>query len=226
MKFAPYSYSRLSTHEQCARKFKYSYIDKIPVGYVDRTALLKGGAVHSILENYPDKSTHKLAPKYQYIADKFISTELAEKYLSVDSNREVHFGLNKDLEPTEYRDKNAIFRGKIDHVCIIDGVLYLIDWKTGKLKDIRWQDFRQLLFYAIYFFKKYSKINKIKISYVYVEHESENDILLERQYLDKYTKELTDMIDAAENDEEFRKSESKLCEWCDFKDHCSEDINK
>ena len=69
MKFAPYSFSRLATHKNCPRKFRYSYIDKIPSGRVDRTAVLKGAAVHSIIENYPNESSHKLAPDYKHIVD-------------------------------------------------------------------------------------------------------------------------------------------------------------
>jgi CRISPR/Cas system-associated exonuclease Cas4 (RecB family) len=78
------------------------------------------------------------------------------------------------------------------------------------------------MFYAIYFFQRYENINTIKISYVYVEHEDmENSIVLERKYLENYVKELFDMIHAAENDKIFVKNESHLCNWCDFKEHCS-----
>lgn len=117
----PYSFSKLSTHVQCPRKYKYAYIDKAPEDQdVDITALLKGRAVHSIIENYPNKSTHAWAPKYQHIADKFFRTSLAKKYLTIPSTREHKFGISKKLEPTEYNDKEALFRGLIDYITIID----------------------------------------------------------------------------------------------------------
>ena len=224
-KYAPYSFSKLSTYNNCARKFKYSYLDKAPKDKVDNTALLKGGAIHSILEHYPNDARHKLAPKYQHIVDSFISTDLAKRYLEEYSIREFDFGLDKDLVPTSYSDKNAMFRGSVDYICTIDDVLHLIDWKSGKSKDPKWQVYDQLMFYAIYFFKAYENINTIRISYVYVEHEGrENDIILERQYLDTYVKQLTDNIRLVEEEESFDKSVGVLCKWCDFRTHCEQDV--
>jgi CRISPR/Cas system-associated exonuclease Cas4 (RecB family) len=225
MKYSPYSFSKLATHKHCNRKFKYNYIDKAPKDKMDMTALLKGGAVHSILEHYPNESSHKLAPKYQHIADKFIVTNLGEKYLTQDSIREFDFGLTMDLMPTSYSDKEALFRGSVDFICTIDDVLHLCDWKTGKYKEPKWQEYDQLMFYGIYFFQRYPTINTIKISYVYIEHEDhENTIELQREYLTTYVNQLLELIKNVETDEVFEKSPGRLCEWCDFKTHCSSDI--
>lgn len=222
MKFAPYSFSKLSTHKQCNRKFKYNYIDKAPKDKTDMTALLKGGAIHSIIEHYPNETSHKLAPKYQHIVDKFISTNLGEKYLTVDSIREFDFGLTKKLGPTSYSDKDALFRGSVDFICTIDKVLHLCDWKSGKYKDPKWQEYDQLMFYGIYFFQRYPTIDTIKISYVYVEHDDlENAIVLERKFLDTYVSQLIELINNVENDIDYNKNPSKLCDYCDFKTHCS-----
>lgn len=223
-KYAPYSYSKISIHNQCNRKFKYQYLDKAPKSKSDITPLLKGGAVHSILENYPTPSTHKLAPKFQYIADKFIETDLGQKYLNLESIREYNFGLTKQLAPCKYSDKDALFKGSIDFITKIDDVLHLNDWKTGKLKEEKWQDFDQLMFYAIYFFMRYPTINKIVISYVYVEHEEhENKITLFRENLNNYVSTLLDLINAAETDTIFAKNITPLCDWCAFQEHCQQD---
>lgn len=225
MKYTPYSFSKISTHKHCNRKFKYNYIDKAPKDKMDMTALLKGGAVHSILEHYPNESSHKLAPKYQHIADKFIVTNLGEKYLTQDSIREFDFGLTKELYPTEYSNKDALFRGSVDFICTIDNVLHLCDWKTGKYKDPKWQEYDQLMFYGIYFFQRYPTIDIIKISYVYVEHEDmENDITLTRQHLDTYISQLIELITNIETDNCFNKNTGPLCNWCEFKTHCESDI--
>lgn len=105
-------------------------------------------------------------------------------------------------------------------------ILHLVDWwrKSGKYKDPKWQEYDQLMFYAIYFFQRYSNINTIKISYVYIEHEDmENDIILERQYLNRYIDELMQLINNAENDDVFVKNPGRLCEYCDFRSHCKSD---
>jgi CRISPR/Cas system-associated exonuclease Cas4 (RecB family) len=226
MKYAPYSFSRLNTHNSCNRKFKYSYIDKVQPENTDKTALLKGGALHSIIEHFPDNSPHKLAPKYQHIFNKFIISDLGKWYLFRDSIREYDFGLDYNLNPCSYNNKQALFRGSVDFICTIDNILHLCDWKSGNLKDEKYQSYDQLMFYAVYFFQKYEKIKTIKISYVYIEHENqENTMTLERKYLNVYTKQLTEMIESAENDTIHKKNITRLCDYCEFKKHCSEDIN-
>lgn len=225
MKYAPYSFSAMNTYIQCPRKYKYSKIDKIPSENTDRTALLKGSAIHDILEKFPESSSYKLAPKYQHIADKFIESNLGKKYIFSESIRELKFGLSTSLKECSFYNKdNTLFRGSIDHMCIIDDRLNLIDWKTGKYKDLKYQDFNQLIFYAIFIFLKYEDLQEIRISFVYVEHNLENDLLLKRENLKSYIKEMITVIKDIENDKEFVKNPSRLCEWCDFRIHCSKDI--
>jgi CRISPR/Cas system-associated exonuclease Cas4 (RecB family) len=224
MKFSPFSFSKLSTHNQCNRKFKYNYIDKIKVDKPISEALLKGGAVHSILEHYPNKSTHKLAPKYADIAIKFLKTDIAHELYMYESVREFDFGLTSELQPCEYKDKSALFRGSVDYIFTNEKGLHLIDWKTGKLKEEKWQSYEQLMFYAIYFFQRYPKIEKTTISYIYVEHEnSHNTLTLERKYLQNYINQLFDLINAVETDTSFNKNVSKLCDYCDFQEICEND---
>ncbi len=224
MKYSPYSFSKINTYS-CNRKFKYNYIDKVKQQPQNMEPLLKGGAVHHILEHHPEKSTHKLAPKYQHIADKFLKSKLGLKYLSKDSIREFDFGLTKELTPTEYKDKDALFRGSIDFMYNDGEKLVIIDWKSGKIKDQKWQDYTQLNWYAIYFFQKYPKLNQILISYVYIEHDNyENPLLLDRKYLDNYINDLTSKIHNIEQDTEFSKNETKLCDWCNYQQHCINDI--
>lgn len=221
LSYAPYSFSKLDVYSLCPRKFLFKYIRKIKGKQKDMTPLLKGGAVHSILEKHPERSTHKLAPKWQHIADDFIRTHLGLKYLGESSIREFSFGLTADMNPTEYSDKKAIFRGSIDYICIVDGVLHLIDWKTGKIKEQKWQNFDQLMFYAVYFFNRYPDVEEIKISFVYVEHENyENFINLSRDFLGNYTHQLLQQIKDVETDRTMKKKPGPLCPYCDYLELC------
>lgn len=222
MKYAPYSFSKLSTYKQCSRKFKYQYIDKLPVKFVETEALKKGKAIHKILEHYPiEVNTNN---NYKEIANNFINSDLGKKYLNLESVREYKFGIDKQLNPCSYNDKSCLLRGFIDFICKINNELYLIDFKTGKYKDEKYQDYSQLLYYAIYFFQKEPNISKIKISYVYVEHDNlENIMELDRQYLDNYKIDLLKLINSAEYDTSFNKTKTKLCDYCNFLDFCQKD---
>jgi len=221
MSFKPYSFSKISVYENCPRQFKYKYIDKLPTAPKDMTPLLKGSAVHNILENYPNKGTHKLQEKYQFIVDEFLDSDY-KKLFDYPNLREQAIALDDTLSPKPY-GKNVLFRGYIDYMCFIDGILHIIDWKTGKLKDLKYQNFNQLLFYSIYMFKKYPKVNQIKIRYVYIEHKLENSILLDRKYLSKYINDLITIIDKIENEKTFPKNKQVLCNWCDYQEFCNND---
>lgn len=220
MRFAPYSFSKMDTYVQCPKKFQFSYIDKLPKKPQDLTPLLKGGAVHNILELHPEPATHKLAPQYQHIVDEFLATELGQKSLKTESVREYKLGIDKELKPCKYSDKKALFRGIVDYIHTDENVLHLKDWKTGKAKELKWQNFSQLIFYAIYFFQKYPTIDKIYISYIYVEHNTHNSLLLERQYLDNYKVKMLSIIKDIETDQVFEKKPQRLCDWCDYQEHC------
>lgn len=219
----PLSFSSLNNYKNCPRQFKYTKLDKIPEGPRDMTALLKGGAVHDILEKFPETSNHKLAKKYFHIAENFIKSELGMKYIFTKSSREYAFGLDEQFKELSFFDKSAIFRGKIDHICIIDNVLHVIDWKTGKYREEKWQDYDQLLFYSVFLFEKYN-VDKIRISFVYVEHNIENPLVLLRENLDSYKTQLKGSIQTLLEDKEFKKNPTKLCNWCPFQKHCQQDI--
>lgn len=221
MKFAPYSFSRISTYNTCPKKFDYQYNQKIKVPFVYSEALIKGGCVHHILENHPNVSTHKHQAKYQHIADKFLETDLGQHIFSYEHKREIDIGLTKDLELCDYKDKTAMFRGSVDCMAFDGTTMMLIDYKTGKLRDEKYTNYDQLSWYAIYFFIRYPKLENINISYVYVEHENQfkhKDYT--RDDLETLTKTLTDNINKIEQDENFEHNIGPLCNYCDFQDHC------
>lgn len=226
----PYSFSKISIWNTCPRKFKYKYIDDVEPDEIDATPLKRGLNLHSILENY----NGEIESVNNDIIVNFINSKIGQKYLSGEvlskSIRELQIGLKYENDvfiPVEncVYSKDLIFYGKIDYICVVDGVLNLIDWKSGKYKDMKYQSFDQLLYYAIYFFLKEKKINTIRISYVYIEHQLENNIYLEREFLDKYIKNLKSEIYSVETSE-FEKKPNQFCYNCQFNEHCTKDINK
>lgn len=233
LKYQPYSFSKISTYKGCPRKFKYQYIDKIGK-YEDSPALIKGRTVHYLIENsqlspeeYSDEMKQNIQdyPGTLDIKKNFEESDLGKKYLlDIDKTaiQEFKIGLSNSLEPAEYA-KESLFNGIIDYICVKDGVLYLCDFKTGRYKEVRFQDYSQLLYYAIYFFQKY-KIQKIVISFIYVEHNLENDIELDIQYLNNYKRELLTSIKTIEEDIIFAEKKSKLCDYCVFKEICFPEI--
>lgn len=229
LKFTPYSFSKISTYKTCPRKFKYQYIDKIGT-FLDTPALIKGRTIHYLIENsslLPEQYTDEMKqniidfPETLEIKRRFEESELGIKYLrNIDKNAVIEYklGLTKMLDACSY-NRDSLFNGIVDYICVKDSVLYLVDWKSGRYKDARYQDYNQLLFYSIYFFQKYN-ITKIIISFVYVEHNIENDLELDITYLDSYKRELLLPIKTIEEDNSFEMNKTRLCDWCGFKPLC------
>lgn len=218
MKYNPYSFSKLSTYEKCPKHFKFKYIDNLEED--EKECLKKGSEIHSILENFTDYKHNNR------IVEEFISSDLGKKYLEFINNskpnrKEFAFGLTKQLEPCSFEDETCLFRGKVDLMFVKDKMLNLIDYKTGKYKDERYQNYEQLIFYAIYFFYTYKYIRWIRISFVYVEHCLENHLILSRDSLPIYIKKMISLISKIEHEEQFNCNMSRLCDYCSFKDLCN-----
>lgn len=223
MKYNPYSYSKISVYNQCPKKFKYKYIDKVKVPYVYSEPLIKGGCIHSILEYHPDKSPHKHQEKYQYIVDNFLDTDLGREIFMYDGKCEIDFGLTRKLEPCDYYNKEALFRGSVDRMLYNESQnkMILLDYKSGNIPDEKYMSYKQLSWYALYFFIKYPKLENIQISYVYVEHnEKERSLTFSRNNINELKIDLLKNITNIEVTNDFSTNTSSLCEYCEYQEHC------
>ena len=212
-----YTFSKISSYLSCPRKFKYQYIDKIKVPLKD--CFKKGNAIHNILEKY--RADNQIAST---IVNSFFESELGKEFKNILTNkntkREISIGLTNDFKNCSYYDKQCFYRGRVDLVFVDDNnILNIVDYKTGKYKEERFQDFNQLLTYALYFFNS-SRIERVKLRYVYVEHCLENTLEISKDVCMSTVKYISDSVNSIENDNKFMKKISKLCDYCEFKETC------
>ena len=92
----------------------------------------------------------------------------------------------------------------------------ICDYKTGKYKEN--QDFSQLLTYSLYF-KNY---DKIKINYLYVEHNKINSKVVTKEDIEKTQDFIIKTTDIILQDKTFRRTGGKHCNWCQFSEKCDE----
>lgn len=222
----------MNTWVQCPRKFKFKYIDKIKVKD-DQTALNKGKLVHCMLEHNGDKekiqgsrdfkqSKNHMTPDeikgcikvYQNFKESSIS-----KWLDTTESmfNELSIAMDKDLNTVKYDSEDALFRGFIDKVSHKNDVLILCDYKTGRYNNN--QNYDQLLYYGISLFSL-MPFDKIMMMFVYVEHNKYNMKVLHRKDIKKYQKALLTNIKNIEEDQEFCKNETALCDWCSYRSLC------
>ena len=213
-----FSFSSLSAYNTCPFSYKLAYIDKIePVRSI---ALVKGSNVHAILEKYPVIQEKEYKYNEKEIAFYFLNkcilngVQLKEILTKRKTAREFKFGLTKNFENDTYKD--SFFHGIIDLIYFDNDVLNICDYKTGKFKEN--QDFSQLLTYSL-FFKNY---DKIKINYLYVEHNKINSKVVTKEDIEKTQDFIIKTTDIISEDKVFKRNCGKHCNWCQFSEKCDE----
>ena len=212
-----FSFSSLSAYNTCPFSYKLAYIDKVKP--VRSTALVKGSNVHSILEKFPDFIASKeFKFNENLIVSNFLNSEIGNYFKDVLLNkktaREFKFGLTKNFENDTFKD--SFFHGIIDLIYFDNDELNLCDYKTGKFKEN--QDFSQLLTYSL-FFKNY---DKIKINYIYVEHNKVNSKVVTKEDIEKTQDFIIKTTDIISEDKVFKRNCGKHCAWCQFSEKCDE----
>lgn len=224
-KYAPYSYSKMSLYKSCPRKFKFNYIDKIKIKS-DKVVFERGNFLHKIFELYPNKDFEfkfrfpEVEQEKDSILDFVYSSietnERLNKIMKTKLKAEQVFNFNLDLKPIKDK-KNSIFTGFIDHLSFDDGILTIVDWKSGKTKNH--SSIEQLRKYAIWAFSAFKQVNQIDLILWYVE---QNELIEETLNRDSFNPSyiLTE-IQVIETDSEFQINKTEECKWCDYFEHCN-----
>lgn len=243
MKYSPYSYSKQGLFFDCKRKFKLSYIDKIPVSSENK-ALEKGNFIHLLLEAEISKSesVHEEIQNYEFkllndeditlcynIVQTLKDTDYFKNLLSIGESRksDIHcekgfsfledwIAIDKYINKEDEEYLECIMRGFIDLLILGSSSAVVIDYKTGKAKDMRYQSWEQSELYALWVMSKYSNIKNVKVIYYYIEHDTVNSKIYTRDELTVLRTKFAKRLDKIENEIEFPKNVTKLCTWCDY----------
>lgn len=213
-----FSFSSLNLYNTCPFGYKLSYIDKVKP--IRSSALVKGSNVHSILENYPKNQEKEYTYNEDKITEQFLNNcvlnniSLKEILTKRKTAREFRFGLTRNFENDVFN--NSFYHGIIDLIYFDNDELNICDYKTGKYKEN--QDFSQLLTYSL-FFKNY---NKIKINYLYVEHNKINSKIVTKEDIEKTQDFIIKTTDIILQDKDFRRRCGNHCAWCQFSEKCDE----
>jgi CRISPR/Cas system-associated exonuclease Cas4 (RecB family) len=205
-------------------------------------ALYKGNFIHSVIEHNYDyetefKTNDIFTPEKKELAKeiikKFEESDLGKLYKSkveddeIYSQHEEKFGIKVQdgkVILCDYWDKECWIRGALDFQYTEDGIVYNIDWKSGKDKSDD-DDFgiTQSMAYSIFLMLKFPNIDTFISKFVFVEHGTEKEIVYTRNKFNEYVKYFYDLTKTVENDEFYPEKTSALCDWCDFQKfgHCT-----
>ena len=211
------SVSKIQSFKQCKYKYRLAYIEKVEQKRFE--FFKKGSNIHKAFETFKvsDIETNN-------VVSAFFNSEVGKKHFQtiLNAEKEVKIGLKKqgkNIVPCVFQDPDAFFHGIID---VLNGN-NILDYKTGKKKAFKDQDWTQLMYYAAWLFLKHPEFSEVNIAYLYVEHNHENALTIKREYLSEILKKiLINVIEITKyekNPTEEHKC-SNLCEYCGCAESC------
>ena len=244
------SYSQINTYQSCPKKYKYSYVYKIPTPQTGSLAF--GSTIHNTLKSFYDIHKRSLEglegiqekPNLKKLLEIYRGNWISAGYKSKEEEKERKESGEKALK-SFYKDlykktdrpigleegfgihlADISFVGKIDRIDFIkerEGVkeVEIIDYKTGKVKD--GSDIKkdlQLPLYAIAA-QRILGVKVVKASYIFVEHSKKVEVDISEKRRLLAEKEIEKSVkNIKENN--FKAKPGFLCRYCDYRDICED----
>jgi putative RecB family exonuclease len=246
---ATYSHSRVSTFEQCPRKYKFQYIDKETPEIDNTIEAFMGDMVHQSLEDLYKKKKFKqrvskasLIKFYRDVWEKEYTEDVkvVKEGLTADNYKKMGEKFLSDYYETykpfeqltilglETQDRMTLPDGNQWHVridklgCDNKGNYYVCDYKTNaRMKDQEDADSdRQLAMYSIWVKDKFKDCKSVKLVWHMLAFNK--DAISERtdEQLSKLQDEIIGKIKTIESATEFPTNITALCDYCGFKSIC------
>lgn len=242
------SVSKAKTFEGCKKKFKYSYILRIPKTD-EQTYHTLGKLVHKCLElfhkeyyelNSTDpfhivmKKSWKAAtnlkefkPKLtaEIIADaKLYLNSYLKRWSLLNSTEELPKVISCEHEFKKELEGKVLLNGSIDSIQIDpDGIYHIVDWKTSKSSKYLKKDWLQLLVYAYVLFLEKPDLEVIRGSYLMLKLDCEMVTKeFNRDEIISVKDKILDYYSQIVSETDYPANPTILCNYCDYKDLCEE----
>jgi putative RecB family exonuclease len=243
-----YSYSKLSTFEQCPLKFKFRYIEKLEPDIKQTIEGFLGNKVHEALEwiyNNLNKEIKldDLIRVYIESWNKDYSSEIKIVNQEFDAeyyfNKGIQFLINYFIKNSPFLDNTIAtekkilinldsegeyrLQGYIDRL-VHDrekNIFEIHDYKTGSAKNQEELDKdRQLAIYCIGIKQLFENVGDIKLVWHFLDINKEMYSRRTDEELEKLSEELISLINKIRSTRDFLPNPSCLCKWCEFRSYC------
>lgn len=232
----PWSYSKLSTFEDCPLKAKFQYIDKVKVP--EKEVFEKGNRIHEVLDRYVQgvplvtKTTVKkvfknnkavLTPKAEKEVDRLKKAK-KEKRAVVET--EEKWGFNRLWSPTASWFASDIYCRMVVDVSMVAGDVYeVIDHKTGRMYPSHVDQGELYAFGAmnrLLLLGAEKTVKNILVKFIYLEHNAIEEKKYPVSSRDELQEKWVARANAMEQASEFPAKPNDKCKWCEFKALCPE----
>lgn len=204
-KVLPYSYSSLTSFENCAFKHFKVKVEK-SVKAQEYKAALDGIDVHKQAEDYINDGTLFEGP----FAAKVIANVKELQANGTPIGSEVKLCVTRDQQPCDWRDPNAHARGVLDVLQIAGAEANLQDWKTGKPDPFS----MQLRHNSMLIFMHNPEVQKVNYRYVWLKAGFDTKGVVHRDFMQddwkKFERRVI-MMEKAVTENKWPKNKSGLC---------------
>jgi RecB family exonuclease len=220
------SFSRLSTFEQCERKFEYLYVSKL-VKDEDNQYTIYGNRVHEALEAYGkareanDPETRATLSDGETFKEIKAWVPLVDRVLGVPGDKlfEFKMAIRRDFTTCDWFAPDVWLRSIADVLVINKTTAYVLDWKTGKVKN----NPTQLKLFACMVFAHFPAVDTVKTAFVWLAHDDVTMDEYKRDNLQALWMTLTPRLTAVQEAVDvgvFRATPSGLCRFCPARGIC------
>lgn len=210
------SHSRLSTYQQCPRKFKLQFLDKSFPKEDESPHLVRGSNVHKALENYIIK---KATGQGNIPASSLPEVERTKPLIDnlFDTFDEVHpeiqLAVDASYKKCDWFAPETYYRSIIDVLAMGEGRALAGDFKTGKIRDYDgWGG--QLHLTSAMMMGAFPNIEEIHAVYIYVDHKQNYKETFTRSDLPKLMDHFNQESEKVNSDREFAPKTNEFCKWC------------
>ena len=217
------SYSRLSTYEQCPRKFQSQYLTKTYPDESDNPHFVRGSKIHKQLEEYTiamalnGENLPELSPEAENA--KGIIHSVFDNYDEIYAEQQI--AIDDSWNKISWFDRGAYYRAILDLVAIAGNKGLIIDWKTGKVRDYDDSDTGQLHLSAAILMAIKPQLDVVDVAYSFVEHKHTIKRRFERAQLEELQNPFKKSFITVNCDNEFEPKKNKYCYFCNINpDEC------
>lgn len=204
------SYSAWKTHDQCPRKYKHSYIDKLP-RRPPGNAVNRGLEVHDSIDKYFQRKGEEVHPE--------VRNHYGQWFMQMreyDFTPELKFGVDENWEPAEFNDPKAAWRGLIDlaeNLAKGETEMDWYEWKTGKI----YQDHAyQSNLYGTIALTCNPEVKLVRIHNVYFDQKKTETREYKREDLEGLQFLWDKRRSLIMNDEYYGPNPGWYCRYCDY----------
>lgn len=211
-----WSPSRLFTYEECPRKARYKFIEKLPDP--GGPAMARGTEIHGYAEGYVKGVLPDVHPTLTKVTK--LLEELKTGHKKGVVKAELDLAVTSEWKATSWFGPDAWARFKIDILYMVTPQLArVIDWKTGKYKpDGEYSD--QLNSYAVAALSVLPTIEETTAQLVFTDHGFEPverpEGTIDRPNLKAAQDYWTERVEPFFKDEVWVTRPGNSCRWCPY----------